>query len=74
MNIRRTIFLSVFGIYQLCFFLFTVYMETRKDDFNFLLDMFKRISLFKWGALIGVVFLVVEVIWTRYDSKKISNS
>ncbi|GHM99371.1 hypothetical protein WSM22_08610 [Cytophagales bacterium WSM2-2] len=73
MNIRRTIFLSVFGLYQVCIFIFTIYMESKKDDLNFLLQMFKEIALFKWGALIGVIFIAAEIVWTRMDSRKIAN-
>jgi hypothetical protein len=48
-------------------------MESKKNDFNFLLEMFKDISLFKYGAMIGVVLLVIEFVWSRRDAKKVSN-
>lgn len=65
MNVRRIVFLSIFGFYQLSIFFFTIYMESRRDDLNFLFSMFKEISLFKWGALIGVILLMIEIFWTR---------
>ncbi|MBS1681989.1 MAG: hypothetical protein JST48_09770 [Bacteroidetes bacterium] len=72
MNARRIIFFSIFGIYQLGIFFFTVYMESMRDDLNFLFEIFKYIGLFKFGALIGVVLLVIEIFWTRLDLKKAS--
>lgn len=65
MNVRRIVFLSIFGFYQLSVFFFTIYMESRRDDLNFLFSMFKEISLFKWGALVGVILLTIEIFWTR---------
>ena len=74
MNTRRIIFLSLFGLYQLSILLFTIYMESKKNDLNFLFEMFKDISLFKYGAMIGVVLLVIEFIWSRNDSKNVTPS
>jgi len=70
MNTRRIIFLSIFGLYQLSIFVFTVFMESKQNDLSFLFDMFKRISLFKYGALIGLILLVAEFVWASADAKK----
>ena len=68
MNKRRVVFLSVFGLYQVTVFLVTVFMESKKNDLSFLFDVFKKISWFKYGALIGVLLLVVEFIWAQRES------
>ncbi|MBI1768154.1 MAG: hypothetical protein HY015_08935 [Bacteroidetes bacterium] len=73
MNTRRIIFLSLFGVYHLSVLLFTIYMESKKDDLNFLFEMFKEISLFKYGAMVGLVLLVIEFIWSRNDARKVVN-
>ena len=73
MNTRRIIFLSFFGLYQLTIVLFTIYMESMRDDLNFLFEIFRYIGLFKYGALLGVLLLVIEFFWTRADMKKASN-
>ncbi|MBS1951466.1 MAG: hypothetical protein OJF59_000542 [Cytophagales bacterium] len=73
MNIRRIIFLTLFSLFQISVFIFTLYVESKKDDFNFLLDMMNKISIFKYGALIGVAFVVVELIWARSESKNKPN-
>ena len=72
MNTRRIVFLSIFGIYQLTVFLLTVFMESKKDDFGFLFEVQKKMSWFKYGALIGVAFVVVEFLWVKRE--KISNN
>ncbi len=69
MNTRRIIFLSVFGAYQLVVFLFTFFMESKKNDLGFLLSLFDKISWFKYGTLIGVLLLVVEFIWAKRDTQ-----
>jgi hypothetical protein len=73
MNTRRIIFLAIFGLYQVSILVFTIYMESKKNDLNFLFEMFKDISLFKYGAMIGVVLLVIEFLWSRSDAKNAVN-
>ncbi len=69
MNKRRLIFLSVFGGYHLMTLLFTVFMETKKNDLSLLYSLFGKITLFKYGAFFGLVLFVVEAIWTWRDAK-----
>jgi hypothetical protein len=66
MNARRIIFLSVFVAYQLLSFLFTLAVEY-KDGFIY--TLLNKVSLFKYGTLIGLVFVVIEFIWVRNESK-----
>lgn len=73
MNTRRIIFLSLFGIYQVSILVFTIYMESKRDDLSFLFEIFKEITLFKYGAMMGVLLLVIEFIWSRNDAKRITN-
>ena len=69
MNKRRIIFLSVFGVYQAIVFLVTIFMESKKNDLSFLFDVFKKISWFKYGALIGILLIVMEFLWVRSEAK-----
>lgn len=73
MNTRRIIFLSLFGLYQLSVLLFTIYMETKKNDLDFMFGLIKDIGLFKYGALFGVILLVIEFAWSRNDARKVAN-
>lgn len=69
MNKRRLIFLSCFGAYHLIVSLFTLYIESQKKDFSVLLGLFDKISLFKYGAFLGLLLLVTEFIWAWRDAK-----
>jgi uncharacterized membrane protein len=69
MNKRRLIFLSVFGGYHLMTLLFTVFMETKKNDLSLLYSLFGKITLFKYGAFLGLVLFAVEAVWTWRDAK-----
>jgi len=73
MNTRRIIFLSLFGLYQLSVLLFTIYMETKKNDLDFMFGLIKDIGLFKYGALFGVILFVIEFAWSRNDARKVAN-
>jgi hypothetical protein len=69
MNKRRLIFLSVFGAYHLCTFMLTIFMETQKNDLSLLYSLFGKITLFKYGALFGLILFGVEAFWTWRDQK-----
>lgn len=71
MNTRRIVFLSLFGVYQLAIFAFTLILE--HSDFSFLIDLFTKIRFFKYGAMLGVLLLVIEFVWSRNDARKIAN-
>jgi hypothetical protein len=73
MNTRRIIFLSLFGLYQLSILLFTIYMESKRNDLDFMFSLIKEISLFKYGALLGVLLLVIEFVWSRNDARKVAD-
>ncbi len=64
MNKRRLIFLSVFGSYHLAAFVFTLFMESQKNDLSLLYSLFGKIALFKYGAFFGLTLFAVEAIWT----------
>ena len=66
MNTRRIVFLSIFGAYQLIVFLFTLIVEF-KDGYIY--TLLNKVSLFKYGALVGVVLFVIEFLFVKKDSK-----
>ena len=69
MNQRRLIFLSIFGVYHLCIFALTLFMETQKNDLSLLYSLFGKITLFKYGAIIGLILFSVEAFWSWRDQK-----
>jgi predicted ABC-type exoprotein transport system permease subunit len=64
MTKRRIIFFAIFGVYHFLLLFFTFYMESQKENFRFLGAMLKNFSLFKYGALLGVLLLIIDVIWS----------
>ncbi len=66
MNTRRIIFLSIFGAYQLAVFLFTLLVEF-KDGYIY--TLLNKVSLFKYGAFIGLLLFVIEFFFAKNDSK-----
>ncbi|MFM9838875.1 MAG: hypothetical protein ACKVOQ_11460 [Cyclobacteriaceae bacterium] len=69
MNKRRLIFLSVFGVYHLCAFGLTIFMDSQKNDLSLLYSLFGKITLFKYGALFGLILFGIEAFWTWRDQK-----
>jgi len=68
MNQRRRIFFAIFGLYQLLIFLFVIYVESRKD-LSDLLSLYNQVKLFKYGALLGVVLFLIDVIWHFLETR-----
>ncbi|MBX2915894.1 MAG: hypothetical protein KF856_11560 [Cyclobacteriaceae bacterium] len=62
MNQRRRIFFAIFGLYHIFIFMFVMYVESRKD-LSDLLSLYSSVKLFKYGALLGVVLFIIDVIW-----------
>ena len=69
---NRIIFFSIFGGYHLIALLFTMYMDSQKLDFGLLSNLLSPISLFKYGAFLGMTLFVVDFIWTWKDKKQTS--
>jgi hypothetical protein len=69
MTRSRAIFFSIFGAYHASAFLFTWYVDTQQKDFGFLTSMLSKLSLFKYGALLGVILFAIDFGWTYLDKK-----
>ena len=68
MSARRIVFLSIFGAYQLMVFLFTLLVEF-KDGYIY--TLLSKVSLFKYGAFIGLVLFVIEFLFVKNDIKNV---
>ena len=66
MNIRRIVFLSIFGAYHLLVFIFTLMVEF-KDGYIY--TLLNKVSLFKYGAFLGLVLFVIEFLFVKSDVK-----
>lgn len=60
MNQRRVIFYSVFGVYQLAAFIFTLVMES---DTGFLFQLVSYVAWFKYATFFGLVLIAVDFFW-----------
>jgi hypothetical protein len=64
MKKNRLIFYAVFGAFHLFLVFFTFYVESNKNDFAFLTQMLKWISITKWGAMLGLILLITDMVWS----------
>lgn len=64
MNKRRLIFFAIFGVYQIIILIFTSYIDAQKQDLGVLTSLYGYLHLFKYGATLGIILLLVEFIWS----------
>lgn len=70
MKKNRLIFYSVIGVLHLLVFLFTLYMDSQKDNLQFLVDLQKVIWLMKYAIFILLVLFVTNFILHMRDNKR----
>lgn len=70
MKQNRLIFYAVFAAFHLFLLIFTLYVESNKNDFAFLTQMLKWMSLMKYGAMLGLALLIADVVWTMITSNE----
>lgn len=69
MKRNRLIFYAVFAVFHLFLVFFTIYVESNKGNILFLSKMLEWIALTKYGAMLGLVLLVVDFVWVRSSNK-----
>lgn len=70
MKKNRLIFYSIIGLLHLLVFLFTIYMDGKKDDLQFLLNLSKVIGLMKYAMFILLVLFVTNFVLHLRDNKR----
>jgi membrane protein YdbS with pleckstrin-like domain len=70
MKKNRLIFYSVIGVLHLLVFLFTLYMDSQKDNLQFLVNLQKVIWLMKYAIFILLVLFVTNFILHMRDNKR----
>ena len=70
MKKNRLIFYLVFAVFHVFLVFFAFYIESNKNDFAFLGQMLKMMSYLKYGAFLGLMFLVADVIWDAVASRE----
>jgi uncharacterized membrane protein len=64
MKKNRLIFYAIFGTFHLFLLIFTLYVESQKNDFTFLTQLLKFISLTKYGAILGLGLIITDFFWS----------
>jgi len=72
MSKLRIALYSVFGLYHLTAFAFTAYLDLNRNDWGLLTNMLTKIPLFKYGTLIGLILIILDLIFSINASKKAS--
>ena len=70
MKKNRLIFYAVFGAFHLFLVIFTMYVDSQRNDFAFLTQMLGWIWLMKYGAFLGLILLVTDVVWDLMTNKE----
>ena len=66
MKKSRLIFYLIFALFHIGAFIFTVVLG---NDSGFLMSMFSWVPYFKWVTLLGVLFVIVDFIWSWIAGK-----
>ncbi|HWA35292.1 MAG TPA: hypothetical protein VG737_14225 [Cyclobacteriaceae bacterium] len=64
MTRSRIIFYSIFGVYQLMAFIFTLYIE------KIALSLVHYLSWFKYITFLGLVMIIADFVWLWMDQRK----
>lgn len=70
MKRNRLIFYSVIGGLHLFIFLFTLYMDSQRDNLQFLVNLQKIIWLMKYAVFVLMVLFVTNIILHMRDNKR----
>jgi len=62
MKKNRLIFYAVFAALHLFIFFFSLYMDSQKENFQFLIEMQGRIWMLKYGSIVLIGFMITNVI------------
>jgi membrane protein implicated in regulation of membrane protease activity len=67
MKRSRIIFYVIFALFHIGAFIFTIALAR---DSSFLMSMFSWVPYFKWVTLAGLVFVLIDVIWSWASAKE----
>lgn len=67
MTRSRIIFYSVFGVYQLLAFVFTLIIESSA---SFLFQLVHYLAWFKYITFLGILMVAADFIWVRMDLRR----
>jgi hypothetical protein len=71
MKKNRLIFYAIFGAFHLFLTIFAFYVNSQRGDIAFLGKMLSWIPWMKWGAVLGLILFIADVIWNGMDTKEL---
>src|SRR4030095_15284335 len=70
MKKNRLIFYAAFGAFHLFIVFFTFYIDSNKNDLGMLTQVLKLMGVMKWGAMLGLILLIADVLWSFMASRE----
>ncbi|MFN3839801.1 MAG: hypothetical protein ACK4RF_03760 [Cyclobacteriaceae bacterium] len=70
MKKNRLIFYAVFGALHLFIFLFSLYMDGQKENFQFLIQLQGKIWMLKYGSLLLLMMFMTNVVLHYRDNRR----
>lgn len=67
MTKNRLIFYAIFAAFNLAAFIFTLILE---NNTQMLLSMFQYVPWFKYGTLLGLILVIIDVIWSWFINRE----
>ena len=64
----RSVFYLIFFVFQLGMFVFSVLMDNKKNDFDFLFGLHGFISYMKHITLVGLILIIIDYTSSRIAS------
>jgi hypothetical protein len=63
MKKNKVIFYVIFGAFHLFMFFFSLYVDSQKDNIQFLITLQSKIWMLKYGSFLGLVLLTINILW-----------
>ena len=67
MTQNRLIFYAIFAAFNLGAFIFTLILE---NNTSMLFSMVQYVPWFKYGALLGLILVIIDVIWSWFINRE----
>ena len=67
MTKNRLIFYAIFAAFNLGAFIFTLILE---NNTSMLFSMVQYVPWFKYGALLGLILVIIDVIWSWFINRE----
>jgi hypothetical protein len=65
MRKNRWIFYAIFALFHIILVIVIFYVDAKKNDLGMLYGLLGWLWLAKLGAIIGLILLIVDIIWSR---------